>query len=66
MFFEACSLPPFDFGGTTSSTSLTLGLEFTLLNELDFNKVPIHKKQFVHGINETLGYMIQNHYTQER
>lgn len=37
---EVCSLAPFCFGGTTSSTSLTFGLEFKALNEFDFNNVP--------------------------
>lgn len=38
---EVCSLEPFCFWGT-SSTCLTFGLEFKVLNELDFNKVPVN------------------------
>ena len=44
IFLEICSTTPFCFWGTTSSTSLTLGLEL-LLNELDFSNVPIHRNK---------------------
>ena len=45
IFLEICSTPPFCFWGITSSTSLTLGLELKLLNELDFSNVPIHRNK---------------------
>jgi len=54
-FLEICSTPPFCFWGTTSSTSLILGLELKLLNELDFNNVPIHRnKKSYYELNEKM------------
>ena len=57
---DTCSLLPFCFSGTTSSTSLTLGFEFEALNEFDFKASKLGRRTDKHEGQTKKGSHVSN------